>query len=250
MPDDFGALSSLVRGVCFENARDFSDSAHENFHPGGAHCAVLCSLAPHAGGVPGFIGTQAGGKSAARGIYQMDLDTATGALTGPKLAAEYDHPGFLVLHPSKPVLLAVGRPSKPFDDKTDSVAAFAVGADQSLRFLGEASSGGAGLYRLVDPSGKQSRWPITTTAGSRRYPSMKTECRSVVWSVRNAGAGPNAARQEGPHAHGVYFDAGPVAVGAGSRAGPCMSHRVSRRACGFSGPHGAAAFQTGCRPPA
>src|SRR5215204_2358496 len=53
-----------------------------------------------------YIGTSPGNKNDARGIYSLRLDTATGKLTKPALAAEAARPSFLALHPKLPVLYA------------------------------------------------------------------------------------------------------------------------------------------------
>ena len=51
------------------------------------------------------------------------------------------------------VLLAIGAPQKPFADGSSSVAAFSIGTDHGLKFLGEASVGGKGACHLaVDAS--------------------------------------------------------------------------------------------------
>ncbi len=173
-----------------------------------APAIMLLALAVPSGAVPVFIGTSTGGKSESRGIYQTDFNLETGALGVPKLVAEYGNPGFLALHPSKPVLLAVGKPSTPFDDGSDSVAAFSIGEDHSLRFLGEASSGGRGACHLaVDAT---ARIVAVANYGDGRIAQVSLNRQGVpervLHSVKNTGKGPNAARQEGPHAHGVYFD--------------------------------------------
>ena len=157
---------------------------------------------------PVFIGTNTGGSGQSKGIYFADFDSATGKLTEPKLAAEYLNPGFLALHPTKPILYAVGQPVKPYADGSNSVAAFSIGKDHSLKFLGEASVGGKGACHLaVDATG---RTVAVANYGDGHISTVRldenglpTETATVV--VHN-GSGPNLPRQDGPHAHGVYFD--------------------------------------------
>jgi 6-phosphogluconolactonase len=166
----------------------------------------LLPAALHA--VPVYIGTNTGGKAGSKGIYLADLDSATGKLSEPVLAAEYKNPGFLALHPSKPILYACGQPDKPFADGTDSVAAFSIGADHGLKFLGEASAGGKGACHVaVDATG---RTAAVANYGDGSFATVKLgedgkpgEIASVIHSK---GSGPNKSRQQGPHAHGVYFD--------------------------------------------
>jgi 6-phosphogluconolactonase len=170
--------------------------------------AVFAGLAVPLGAVPVFIGTNTGGRSASKGIYQADFDQDTGVLTGPKLAAEYGNPGFLALHPTKQVILAVGQPRRPFDDGSDAVAAFAIAGDHSLKWLGEASSGGTGACHLA----VNATATIVAVAnyGDGRIAQISLNDQGVperiLHSVENLGKGPNPTRQEGAHAHGVYFE--------------------------------------------
>ena len=153
---------------------------------------------------PVFIGT----SSKDKGIYLADFDSATGRLTEPTLAAEYQNPGFLAKHPTKPILYAVGQPKKPFADGTSSLAAFSIGADHSLKFLGEVSTGGKGACHLaVDATG---RTVAIANYGDGHISTVRLDENGlpgeVVSMIANKGSGPNKSRQEGPHAHGVYFD--------------------------------------------
>lgn len=158
-----------------------------------------------ASAVPVFIGT-GGGES--KGIYLTDFDPATGKLSAASLAAEYRGPGFLALHPEKPVLYAVGAPNEAFADGSGSVAAFTIGENAALEFLGEASSGGKNPCHLaIDATGR--------SVAIANYSDGATSTVSLaengapekpVSVIRVPGSGPNKQRQEGPHAHGVYFD--------------------------------------------
>ena len=156
---------------------------------------------------PVYIGTDTGGKSASKGIYLADFDPATGKLTEPALAAEYKNPGFLALHPNKPVLYACGQPTQDFADGTDSVAAFAIGQDHALKFLGEASVGGKGACHVaVDATGST---VAIANYGDGSFSTVKLDATGIPGAVAtlivNQGSGPNPSRQQAPHAHGVYF---------------------------------------------
>jgi 6-phosphogluconolactonase len=158
--------------------------------------------------VPVFIGTNTGKNSTSKGIYLADFDAATGKLTEPVLAAEYQNPGFLALHPAKPVLYACGAPATPFADGSSSVAAFTISQDHGLKFLGEASSGGKGACHVaVDATGGT---VAVANYGDGSFSTIQLgedgapgEAASVI---SNKGSGPSKPRQDGPHAHGVYFD--------------------------------------------
>jgi 6-phosphogluconolactonase len=171
-----------------------------------AICLFLSALPLSA--IPVFIGTNTGGGTGSKGIYRADFDPVTGRLSEPTLAADYQQPGFLVRHPQLPVLLAVGAPNQPFGDGTSSVAAFAIAADHSLKFLGEASTGGKGACHLaVDPTG---RTVAVANYGDGRISTVTLDARGVPQKtmsvITHTGSGPNKTRQEGPHAHGVYFN--------------------------------------------
>ena len=158
--------------------------------------------------VPVFIGTGGGKNSGAKGIYQADFDPSSGRLTEPKLAVEYASPGFLAQHPDKPVLLSIGSPKSPLPDGSSSVAAFAIGGDHSLSFLGEASAGGKGACHLaIDATG---RTVAVANYGDGKISTIRLDengvPRETVSVISNTGSGPNKQRQEGPHAHDVYFD--------------------------------------------
>lgn len=171
-----------------------------------AICLFLSALPLSA--IPVFIGTNTGGGTGSKGIYRAAFDPVTGRLSEPTLAAAYQQPGFLVRHPQLPVLLAVGAPNQPFGDGTSSVAAFAIAADHSLKFLGEASTGGKGACHLaVDPTG---RTVAVANYGDGRISTVTLDARGVpqktVSVITHTGSGPNKSRQDGPHAHGVYFN--------------------------------------------
>jgi len=167
--------------------------------------AILPAVAAGAATLPVFIGTGGGGE--AKGIYRMDFNPQTGRLTTPELAVEYANPGFLALHPRLPVVLAIGQPKQPFPDRTGAVAAFAIGEDHSLSFLGEASSGGRGPCHLaVDATGGT---VAIANYGDGNITTVRLAANGApqqpVSVITNTGSGPHP-RQEGPHAHGVYFD--------------------------------------------
>jgi len=154
--------------------------------------------------VPVFIGTDGKGNA----IFRAEFNEKTGELSAPAKVADYQAPGFLALHPQKPILYSIGSPHSAFADRSGSVAGFAIGADHSLSFLGEASSGGRGPCHLqVDASGKflgvanYADGSVATVAiDAMGAPSGDPQVQ------QNDGSGPTA-RQKGPHAHGAYFNA-------------------------------------------
>lgn len=143
---------------------------------------------------PVYIGT------GADGIYLAHFDSETGVLTEPALAANYEAPGFLALHPVKPVLLCVGG--------GDTVASFSIAKDHSLTLLGSALSGGNGPCHLaIDTSGRTLA-VANYSGGSFATIRLDADGKPVeiISLVKMEGSGPNKQRQNAAHAHGVYFD--------------------------------------------
>lgn len=151
-------------------------------------------LIPLAQARPVFIGT------GAEGIYLADFDQEKGTLSEPTLAAEYPRPGFLALHPEKPILYSIGG--------DNTVAVFAIGDDHSLTLIGKADCGGKGPCHLaLDASG---RTLAVANYGDGSVVTIRLDADGkpgeAVSVLTVEGSGPNESRQKGPHAHGVYFD--------------------------------------------
>jgi len=157
---------------------------------------------------PVFIGTSPGKTSAGQGIYLADFDPATGKLSEPTLAVAFKNPGFLAQHPTLPVLYACGAPSQPLPGDSSVVAAFAIDAENHLRFIGESSAGGKGACHVtVDATG---RTVAVANYGDGTLSTIRLNDAGVPSTVASViahtGSGPAKPRQNGPHAHAVYFD--------------------------------------------
>jgi 6-phosphogluconolactonase len=152
--------------------------------------------------LPIAIGTNTGGSGKSEGIYLSTFDPASGAFGELKLGAKYANPGFLTLHPTRPLLYSVGRSDA---HPKGSIAAFQLG--DSLEFLAEAGSGGENPCHLaVDATGQVlavANYSDGSTATLRL--DEKGLPAGPGFSERGEGKGPRADRQNGPHAHGVYF---------------------------------------------
>ena len=114
---------------------------------------LLCGFPPLASAesVTIWIGT---GKSArSEGIYQCRLDTATGRLSEPELAATIQGPGFLTRNAMATHLYCVGSL-----DGEACVAAYRINHDQksvALDFLNSTASGDGGAAHLaLDHTGR------------------------------------------------------------------------------------------------
>ncbi|TAE73919.1 MAG: lactonase family protein [Verrucomicrobia bacterium] len=159
--------------------------------------------------LPLAIGTQSGGSGLSEGIYRTTFDPSKGSFTEVKLAAKYPHPGFLALHPKLPLLYSVGKTEQ---HPKGSVAVFKI--TERLEFLAEASSGGTNPCHLaIDPTGQVlavANYADGITA------TLKLDRNGLPtgpgFAQRVEGSGPRADRQDGPHAHGVYFRGGTLLV--------------------------------------
>jgi 6-phosphogluconolactonase len=101
-----------------------------------------------------YFGTYTDAKS--KGIYFSSLDTASGRLTEPELAAETVNPSFLAVHPSGRFLYAVNEVDELEGETAGSASAFAIErASGRLRFLNRSSSKGPGpCYLSLDRTGR------------------------------------------------------------------------------------------------
>lgn len=170
---------------------------------------VLLALATPvlAAPLPVFLGTQTGKSGRSEGIYSTTFDPETGKLGEAKLAAKYQQPGFLILHPSKPLLYCVGSPATPYADGSSSVAAFKIIPDGTLEFLKDCSVGGKGACHLaLDATGHTlatSNYGNGSISTIRLVNDLPDSTATVLTLT---GSGPNPSRQQAPHAHGVYFN--------------------------------------------
>jgi len=159
-----------------------------------------------------FVGTytdQTGG----RGIYTGKFDVERGILEKPLLVAECDNPTFLALHPSKPYLYAIGK------FPTGMLRVFQYDQQNGyLVLLNEQELPGFGPCHLVVCSSGKSNADAVVVAnyGSGNVVSFPILADGKIGKVASdmvhAGSGPNTARQQTPHVHGVYFDGTAVAV--------------------------------------
>jgi 6-phosphogluconolactonase len=155
-----------------------------------------------------YIGTYTGGES--QGIYLLELDATSGALTSPRLAAEATNPSFLAFHPSRRFLYAVGEVDDFGGKKAGGVNAFSIDQkDGTLTSLNGKSSRGAGPCHLsVDREGKNVL-VANYGGGSVAVLPIWEDGRLAEASAFVQHSGPVALpkRQGGPHAHSINLDA-------------------------------------------
>lgn len=156
-----------------------------------------------------FVGTSTTPESGSRGIYAVNLDPATGALSESSVAAETPFPGFLAWHPRAPILYALHDQRTGAAPLGSGVAAFdTTPAPTALRFRNrEVADKASTTHLAVDSNGRVivavsygggyvAAWPLRTDGSIGP--------RSAF--VAHAGPlGPNRARQDKPHPHSVTF---------------------------------------------
>src|SRR5262245_34202920 len=93
-----------------------------------------------------WIGMSAPTHGEREGIYRATLDTDTGALTQPELAAEIGMPEFLALHPNGKRLYAACR----LPNGEGGVATYEISDDtKSLNLLNTVPTGGGQACHVV-----------------------------------------------------------------------------------------------------
>lgn len=140
-----------------------------------------------------WIGTSTGGES--QGIYRAELDTESGKLTEPTLAAEIENPGFLALSPASDRLYSLCA---------EGVASFAIQDDgAALRELSRSAVGDGGTTHLaVD---HEERMVFTAQYGAGSVAVFPIDENGHIGDrtqlIHHEGSGPNPARQQSPHPH-------------------------------------------------
>jgi 6-phosphogluconolactonase len=154
-----------------------------------------------------YVGTYTGESS--KGIYAFRFDDGSGALTPIGLVAQTPSPSFVAVSPNHRFLYAVNEISSFDPDKSGSVTAFGIDAATGrLTLLNAQSSKGADPCHLaVDATG---RFVAVANYSGGNFALLPAgadgKLGAAVAILANGGTGPNAARQEGPHAHAVVFD--------------------------------------------
>ena len=155
-----------------------------------------------------FFGTYTN-NSSSKGIYVSRLDSNTGALSAPELAAETRSPSFLAVHPTRDFLYCVNEVNDFQGEKTGSVSAFALDRKTGmLNLINQQSSAGTGPAHIVtDRAGRNvlvanygggsvAVLPIDNSGGLRRASS----------TIQHSGSSVNKQRQSAPHAHSINVD--------------------------------------------
>ena len=144
-----------------------------------------------------YVGTS-GAK--APGILRCVLDGKTGKISVPTVAAEAKSASYVALSPDAKFLYATAEGAE------GAVASYAVEGDK-LRLLNTEATKGKGPTHLVVDAAGRNLVVVNYGSGSTTALPIKADgsFAPATSSIQHVGTGPNAARQAGPHAHGVYF---------------------------------------------
>jgi 6-phosphogluconolactonase len=182
---------------------------------------------PHGGSEP----------SRARGIYVFRMHGSTGALTQVQVV-ESQNPSWLALDAEARFLYAANE-AITWNERTNSgaVSSYAVDpATGQLTFMNDEPTLGADpAHVAIDPSG---RWLVVSNYTGGNFALLPLESTGRVGPVSDVfaptGAGPDARRQAGPHAHQASFDVrGTFALGADLGLDRLWSWRIDREAGKF-----------------
>jgi 6-phosphogluconolactonase len=152
-----------------------------------------------------FIGTYS--SPASRGIYVSRLNTATGQLSAPTLAAEARNPSFLAATPDGRFLYAVNEVNEVDGTPGGAVTAYAVDkAAGTLKKLNAQSTVGGGPCH-VSVAGRLVFAANYGGGSIAAYPMQEDgSLKPASAFVQHKGSSVNKDRQQGPHAHGVTPD--------------------------------------------
>jgi 6-phosphogluconolactonase len=152
-----------------------------------------------------YIGSYTGPRS--KGIYVSRLDTASGKLGAPEVAAEMKNPSFLAIAPDGKHLYAIGEVDQFKGQKAGGVAAYTIDAGSGkLTLLNEQSTGGPGPAHVsVDHTGKV---VMVANYGGGSVESLPVKEDGSLGEpasfFQHEGSSADPARQKEPHAHSIY----------------------------------------------
>lgn len=155
-----------------------------------------------------YVGTYTeGGRT--DGIHLLRMDRRSGKMRRVGSMNAGANPSFLAIHPNRRVLYAVNEVEKHNGRATGAVSAFAIANDTgALTKLDEQpSEGGAPCFVSVDRSGRVVL-VANYAGGSVALLPIRADggLAPATQVVQHTGSGPNAARQEAPHAHCIVAD--------------------------------------------
>jgi 6-phosphogluconolactonase len=143
------------------------------------------------------------------GIYLIRMDRRSGKVRQVGSVKAGANPSFLAIHPNGRLLYAVNELEKYKGRKTGAVSAFAIasGTGALTRRSEQMSEGGAPCYVSVDRSGRVVLVANYVGGNVALLPIQANGALAPATDVvQHRGTGPNAARQDAPHAHCIVTD--------------------------------------------
>ncbi len=155
-----------------------------------------------------YVGTYTEDKRT-EGIFLVRFDTRSGALELEDGVDAGPNPSFLAIHPNARALYAVNEVDQRNGKASGAVCAFAINGDTGAltRINEQASEGGSPCYVSVDRSGHAALVANYVGGNVALLPlDGSGSLGSATHTDQHQGKGPNAERQEGPHAHCIVTD--------------------------------------------
>jgi 6-phosphogluconolactonase len=151
-----------------------------------------------------------GGYAAADqpGIHVFRFDQSRGTLAAEGSFAGIDNPSFLIGHPGRRWLYAVGEMSRQQNDRSGSVWALRFDPEQgAIEPINQRPSGGdAPCHLALHSSGN---WLVVSNYSSGSVAVLPILADGSLGEqtdlVQHHGSGADPRRQEGPHAHSATF---------------------------------------------
>ncbi len=151
-----------------------------------------------------YIGTYTNGIS--EGIYYAIFDPSDGSFKDLSLAAEAGNPSFLTLSSTGSNLYSVNESLT--ESGESSLMAYEVQSPGKLMPLDTTSS--KGTYACYISTDNAGQFVLAANYGSGNVISAAISSDGGFlgdsWVKQHEGSGPNASRQEGPHAHSIILD--------------------------------------------
>jgi 6-phosphogluconolactonase len=155
-----------------------------------------------------YVGTYTD-ETKSDGIYVVSMDRRSGKLRKLGSVNAGTNPSFLTIHPNGRVLYAVSEVEKYAGKASGGVSSFAIASDTGAltRRNEQPSEGGLPCYLSVDRGG---RVLLVANYGGGNLAMLPIQTDGTLAHassvVQHKGTGPNAERQEGPHAHCIVAD--------------------------------------------
>jgi 6-phosphogluconolactonase len=157
-----------------------------------------------------YVGTYTE-KTQSKGIYEYRFDATNGSISSAGVAAETVNPSFLVVRSGGKYLYAVNEAAIMDGGKHGAVSAFSIDPQTGkLTLLNQVSSLGVDpCFISFDKTGKYALVANYTSGSVAVFPVLPDgKVGKETAFIQDRGKlGPNAKRQEGPHAHFIVTTA-------------------------------------------